>query len=53
VNPNPVLLHPGMKIAQLSFFRLGKAASEKYDYSKKSKYVSQTAPEPPKVYLDK
>ncbi|VVC04708.1 dCTP deaminase, dUMP-forming [Candidatus Burarchaeum australiense] len=52
VNPNPVLLHPGMKIAQLSFFRLGRKAREGYDSRKGSKYVGQRAPEPPKAYLD-
>ena len=52
VNPNPVLLHPGMKIAQLSFFRLGRKAQEGYDSKKGSKYVGQQKPEPPKAYLD-
>jgi len=52
VNPNPVLLHPGMKIAQLSFFRLGSRASKGYDSLKGSKYVGQQKPEPPKAYLD-
>jgi dCTP deaminase len=53
VNPNPVLLHPGMKIAQLSFFRLGKRATTGYDDRKGSKYLGQSSPMAPKVYLDK
>ena len=52
VNPNPVLLHPGMKIAQLSFFRLGKKALKGYDAIAGSKYVGQDAPVAPKAYLD-
>jgi dCTP deaminase len=48
VNPNPVLLHPGMKIAQLSFFRLNRSASRGYDFMAGSKYVSQSGPLPPK-----
>lgn len=53
VNPNPVLIHQNMKIAQLSFFRLGKPAHTGYDFSSGSKYVGQSAPEAPKVYLDR
>jgi dCTP deaminase len=52
VNPNPVLLHPGMKIAQLSFFHLGRKALKGYDSMKGSKYVGQNAPVAPKAYLD-
>ena len=47
-----MLLHPGMKIAQLSFFRLGRKAQEGYDDRKGSKYVGQSAPGPPRAYLD-
>ena len=49
VNPNSVLLRAGMKIAQLSFFRLGTKASRGYDYMPTSKYVSQNSPLPPKA----
>lgn len=52
VNPNPVLLHPDMKIAQLSFFRLGKRASKGYDDIAGSKYVGQKGPQAPKGYMD-
>lgn len=52
VNPNPVLLHPGMKIAQLSFFRLGRKALKGYDQRAGSKYVGQKGPVAPKAYLD-
>lgn len=48
VNPNSVYLHAGMKIAQLSFFRLGRKASRGYDELSTSKYVSQERPLPPK-----
>ncbi|VVB66608.1 dCTP deaminase, dUMP-forming [Candidatus Gugararchaeum adminiculabundum] len=52
VNPNDVLLRKGMKIAQLSFFKLNRKASTGYDFKEGSKYVSQTAPQAPKVYMD-
>lgn len=48
VNPNSVFLHAGMKIAQLSFFRLNRKASRGYDFIPTSKYVSQDKPLPPK-----
>ena len=48
VNPNPIKIYPGMKIAQLSFFRLGKEASLGYDQNPKSKYLSQKSPVMPK-----
>lgn len=48
VNPNSVYLHAGMKIAQLSFFRLGRRASRGYDDVPGSKYVQQEKPLPPK-----
>lgn len=44
VNPNRVLLHVGMKIAQLSFFKLTKKASKGYDSMPTSKYVQQKKP---------
>ncbi len=53
VNPNSVLLHEGMKIAQLSFFKLNREVEQGYDFKEGSKYVGQTAPERPKVYMDK
>ncbi|MDD5337778.1 MAG: dCTP deaminase [Candidatus ainarchaeum sp.] len=49
VNPNSVFLHAGMKIAQLSFFRLNRKASKGYDFMATSKYVSQSKPLPPKA----
>lgn len=49
VNPNSVYLHAGMKIAQLSFFRLNRKASKGYDYIERSKYVYQSKPLPPKA----
>lgn len=49
VNPNSVYLHAGMKIAQLSFFRLNRKASKGYDYMEASKYVHQKKPLPPKA----
>lgn len=52
VNPNDIVLKPGMKIAQLSFFKLSSPASEGYDAKSGSKYVAQTSPVPPKIYLD-
>ncbi|MBU0585900.1 dCTP deaminase [Candidatus Micrarchaeota archaeon] len=48
VNPNSVYLHAGMKIAQLSFFKLGRKASKGYDFMSTSKYVQQEKPLPPK-----
>ncbi|MBI4399238.1 dCTP deaminase [Candidatus Micrarchaeota archaeon] len=53
VNPNDLLLHAGMKIAQLSFFKLNRKATTGYDFIESSKYIAQKSPEPPKVYLDK
>jgi len=44
VNPNIVLLKPGMKIAQISLMRLGKEARVGYDFRKDSKYVKQDSP---------
>jgi dCTP deaminase len=52
VNPNDIILKPGMKIAQLSFFKLSSPASEGYDAKSGSKYVAQTSPVPPRIYLD-
>ncbi len=52
VNPNDVLLRPGMKIAQLTFFRLGKKATSGYDSLPGSKYITQLKPELPKTYLE-
>lgn len=49
VNPNSVYLHAGMKIAQLSFFRLNRKASRGYDFMPTSKYVQQEKPLPPKA----
>lgn len=49
VNPNSVFLHAGMKIAQLSFFKLNRKASKGYDYITGSKYVHQSKPLPPKA----
>ncbi len=48
VNPNPVRLFPGMKIAQLSFFRLSSPVSQGYDDLPMSKYAGQDRPLPPK-----
>ncbi len=49
VNPNSVYLHAGMKIAQLSFFRLNRKASKGYDFMPTSKYVHQDRPLAPKA----
>ncbi|VVB97931.1 dCTP deaminase, dUMP-forming [uncultured archaeon] len=49
VNPNSVYLHAGMKIAQLSFFRLNRKASKGYDFMPTSKYVSQDKPLAPRA----
>jgi dCTP deaminase len=49
VNPNSVYLHAGMKIAQLSFFRLNRKASTGYDFMPTSKYVNQDRPLAPKA----
>lgn len=49
VNPNSVYLHAGMKIAQLSFFRLNRKASKGYDFMPTSKYVQQDRPLAPKA----
>lgn len=47
VNPNPVVVKPGMRIAQISFMRLGKEAEKGYDEIAGSKYVAQKGPLPP------
>ncbi|MEM4366723.1 MAG: dCTP deaminase [Candidatus Anstonellales archaeon] len=47
VNPNPVVVKPGMRIAQLSFMRLGKEAEKGYDEIAGSKYIAQKGPLPP------
>ncbi len=46
VNPNPVLLVPGMKIAQLSFFTLKNETTKPYDKKRGSKYIGQEKPMP-------
>lgn len=48
VNPNKVFLHSGMKIAQLSFFKLNRKTTKGYDFISTSKYLNQTAPLPSK-----
>ncbi len=48
VNPNPVMIYPGMKIAQLAFFRLEHGVEKGYDELKGSKYTNQKEPLPPK-----
>ena len=48
VNPNPVLLKPGIKIAQLTFFNLNKRADVGYDQMKTSSYIGQDKPLPPR-----
>ncbi len=48
VNPNPVRLFPGMKIAQLSFFSLSKPVGKGYDELPSSKYAGQEKPLPAK-----
>lgn len=47
VNPNPVKLHAGMRVAQLVFMKLTEK-TEAYDFLKRSKYTSQKGPLPPK-----
>ena len=46
VNPNPVILRPGIKIAQLTFFRLDEAAEKGYDEIS-GKYTGHKNPHPP------
>ncbi|MCX8167367.1 MAG: hypothetical protein N3E37_05970, partial [Candidatus Micrarchaeota archaeon] len=53
VNPNEVILRPLMKIAQITFFRLGKKSSKGYDLLPLSKYISQEKPEKPKIFMEK
>ncbi len=53
VNPNPLILKKGMKIAQLSFFKLSDKVSMGYDSRPDSKYVEQIDPLAPKLYMDK
>ena len=45
VNPNPVLLKPGMRIAQLAFVKLSRPSEELYD--EVGKYVGLKKPTPP------
>ena len=52
VNPNEVLLFPGMKIAQLTFFRLGESATLGYDSLPGSKYIKQLTAEAPRSYME-
>jgi len=47
VNPNPVILRPGIKIAQLTFVRLDEAAEKGYD-EMSGKYTGHSNPHPPK-----
>ncbi|MEW6528554.1 MAG: dCTP deaminase [Candidatus Micrarchaeota archaeon] len=49
VNPNDVYLHAGMKIAQLSFFKLNRKVSKGYDFISTSKYLNQNGPRAPKA----
>lgn len=53
VNPNDIIIRPMMKIAQLTFFRLGKKSSKGYDMLPLSKYISQEKPEKPKIFMEK
>ncbi len=46
VNPNPVKIFPGMRIAQLAFFKLSSPVEKAYD--EYGRYVGQRKPEPPK-----
>jgi dCTP deaminase len=48
INPNPVRLYAGMRIAQLAFFQLDKELSFGYDDLPTSKYKGQDSPLPPK-----
>lgn len=48
VNPNPVMIYSGMKIAQLAFFRLEQSVDKGYDEINGSRYVNQKEPLPPK-----
>ncbi len=50
VNPNPVYLYNGMKIAQLSFFKLMGPAKKGYDDQSKSKYSEQQGPLPSRLH---
>jgi dCTP deaminase len=47
VNPNPVILRPGIKIAQLTFVRLDEEAEKGYD-EMSGKYTGHDHPHPPK-----
>ena len=46
VNPNPVMLHSGMRVAQLAFAKLGKETLG-YDYLPGSRYIGQQGPRAP------
>ena len=46
VNPNPVVLKKGMRVAQIAFARLGKKTLG-YDYLPESSYTDQDGPRPP------
>jgi dCTP deaminase len=48
MNNSPVVLYPGMKIVQIIFTKMDRAASIGYDDRLTSKYIGQTGPEVPK-----
>lgn len=51
--PLPAALYPGMRIAQLSFYRLSLPARRPYgERGGRSKYQGQDAPTPSLIYLD-
>lgn len=52
VNPNPVYLHYGMRIAQLSFFKLTGPAEKGYDDNSESKYSEQQGPLPSRLHKE-
>ncbi|MCX8205690.1 MAG: dCTP deaminase [Candidatus Micrarchaeota archaeon] len=52
VNPNPVYLYEGMKIAQMSFVKLTNPAEIGYDDNVHSKYSNQQGPLPSRINRD-
>ncbi len=52
VNPNPVYLYKGMKIAQISFMRLGEPTEMGYDDFSGSKYSRQEGPLPSRLHYE-
>ncbi|MEM0437870.1 MAG: dCTP deaminase [Candidatus Micrarchaeia archaeon] len=52
VNPNPVYIYEGMKIAQMSFIKLTNPAEIGYDDNAHSKYSNQQGPVPSRLHRE-